>query len=73
MTYKYIYLCVCRSRGFGFVVFKHSSMVDKAQEARPHVIDGRTAETKRATPRGVSIRALLSHTHTHQYTDCTHQ
>jgi len=40
-----------RSRGFGFVAFSHSYMVDEAQKNRPHVIDGRTVDTKRAIPR----------------------
>ena len=40
-----------RSRGFGFVAFSQSYMVDEAQKHRPHVIDGRTVDTKRAIPR----------------------
>ncbi|KAK7593106.1 hypothetical protein V9T40_007858 [Parthenolecanium corni] len=40
-----------RSRGFGFVTYSSSSMVDDAQANRPHVIDGRTVEPKRAIPR----------------------
>lgn len=40
-----------RSRGFGFVTYSSSSMVDDAQAHRPHVIDGRTVEPKRAIPR----------------------
>lgn len=31
-----------RSRGFGFISYSRSSMVDDAQQARPHVIDGRS-------------------------------
>lgn len=30
-------------------------MVDAAQAARPHVVDGREVETKRAVPKGVSF------------------
>jgi len=30
-------------------------MVDDAQKARPHNIDGKTVETKRAMPREVSV------------------
>lgn len=30
-----------RSRGFGFITFKDSSMVDRAQASRPHVVDGK--------------------------------
>ncbi|XP_075148199.1 heterogeneous nuclear ribonucleoprotein A1-like 3 isoform X2 [Haematobia irritans] len=40
-----------RSRGFGFVTFKSTASVDKAQAARPHVVDGRTIDSKRALPR----------------------
>jgi len=40
-----------RSRGFGFVTFKRAQMLDDAQKARPHRIDGIEVETKRAIPR----------------------
>ena len=40
-----------RSRGFGFVTYADSQMVDEAMSQRPHVIDGRTVEPKRAIPR----------------------
>ena len=40
-----------RSRGFGFVAFSQSYMVDEAQKSRPHNIDGRDVDTKRAVPR----------------------
>lgn len=40
-----------KSRGFGFVTYKDSDMVDTAQANRPHIIDERTVETKRAMPR----------------------
>ncbi|XP_023299239.1 ribonucleoprotein RB97D isoform X1 [Lucilia cuprina] len=40
-----------RSRGFGFITFKDSTMVDRAQESRPHVVDGKTVDSKRALPR----------------------
>lgn len=30
-----------RSRGFGFITYSKSSMVDAAQTARPHKIDSR--------------------------------
>ena len=42
-----------RSRGFGFVVFATTAMLDAAQAARPHTIDNREVDTKRAMPRGV--------------------
>lgn len=40
-----------KSRGFGFVTYTNSTMVDELQKARPHKLDGRELETKRATPR----------------------
>jgi len=40
-----------KSRGFGFVTYKDPDMVDAAQASRPHIIDNRTVETKRAMPR----------------------
>jgi len=40
-----------RSRGFGFVTFEKAYMVDNCQKARPHELDGKTIETKRATPK----------------------
>lgn len=43
-----------RSRGFGFITYTKSSMVDAAQQSRPHRVDGREVEPKRAVPREVS-------------------
>ncbi|WAR06207.1 RB87F-like protein [Mya arenaria] len=40
-----------RSRGFGFVTFDQSSAVTDVQGNRPHKIDGKNVETKRATPK----------------------
>merc|ERR1719452_5015 len=40
-----------RSRGFGFVTFADSYMVDEAQKKQPHNIDGRDVDAKRAVPR----------------------
>jgi len=40
-----------RSRGFGFITYSKASMVDDAMTNRPHKIDGREVETKRAVPR----------------------
>lgn len=40
-----------RSRGFGFITYKEPEMVDAAQSHRPHEIDGKTVEAKRAMPR----------------------
>ncbi|KAF8375030.1 hypothetical protein PRIPAC_81459 [Pristionchus pacificus] len=40
-----------RTRGFGFVTYAAKTMVDECQKARPHVIDGKTVDPKRAVPR----------------------
>lgn len=48
-----------RSRGFGFVIYANSSMVDKAQLARPHEVDGREVQSKRAISREVSSWNLI--------------
>ncbi|CAF3570641.1 unnamed protein product [Rotaria socialis] len=40
-----------RSRGFGFVTYASSTMVDSLMAARPHVLDSREIEPKRAVPR----------------------
>ncbi|XP_023298694.2 ribonucleoprotein RB97D isoform X1 [Lucilia cuprina] len=40
-----------RSRGFGFITYTKAYMVDKAQDNRPHIIDGKAVEAKRALPR----------------------
>ncbi|XP_013174130.1 PREDICTED: heterogeneous nuclear ribonucleoprotein A1, A2/B1 homolog isoform X1 [Papilio xuthus] len=40
-----------RSRGFGFITYSKAHMVDDAQNNRPHKIDGRIVEPKRAVPR----------------------
>jgi len=40
-----------KSRGFGFVTYSEPQMVDAVQRDRPHVIDGREVEPKRAVPR----------------------
>ena len=47
---------VGRSRGFGFVTYAKPEMVDEAMANRPHVIDGREVEAKRAIPRDESGR-----------------
>eukprot|EP00092_Neocalanus_flemingeri_P033891 GFUD01036853.1.p1 GENE.GFUD01036853.1~~GFUD01036853.1.p1 ORF type:complete len:786 (+),score=229.36 GFUD01036853.1:50-2359(+) len=41
-----------RSRGFGFITFTNSSGVDNVQMCRPHQLQGKTLETKRALPKG---------------------
>ncbi|XP_033725997.1 heterogeneous nuclear ribonucleoprotein 87F-like isoform X2 [Pecten maximus] len=40
-----------RSRGFGFITYKYTSEVDASQKNRPHKINNRDVETKRAMPR----------------------
>lgn len=45
-----------RSRGFGFVTFSSMNEVDAAMSARPHSIDGRVVEPKRAVAREVMTR-----------------
>lgn len=45
----------CRSRGFGFVTYKKAHMVDDAQRERPHKIDKKEVESKRAMPREVDL------------------
>ncbi|CAF1640412.1 unnamed protein product [Adineta steineri] len=39
------------SRGFGFVTFADSLSVDAVMQARPHTLDNRVVEPKRAVPR----------------------
>jgi len=45
-----------RSRGFGFVTYATAAELDNCQASRPHVIGGKTLETKRATPKRDSGR-----------------
>uniref|UniRef100_A0A8C5MG45 RRM domain-containing protein n=1 Tax=Leptobrachium leishanense TaxID=445787 RepID=A0A8C5MG45_9ANUR len=45
-----------RSRGFGFVTFSCMNEVDCAMSARPHTIDGRVVEPKRAVAREESSK-----------------
>ncbi|CAF1051469.1 unnamed protein product [Brachionus calyciflorus] len=45
-----------KSRGFGFVTYASSSHVDELMKNRPHTIDGRQLEPKRATPKEDSGR-----------------
>ena len=42
-----------RSRGFGFVTYSTVEEVDAAMDARPHKVDGRMVEPKRAVSREV--------------------
>ncbi|XP_072117899.1 heterogeneous nuclear ribonucleoprotein A3 isoform X2 [Mobula birostris] len=45
-----------RSRGFGFVTYSTVSEVDAAMSARPHKVDGRVVEPKRAVSREDSTK-----------------
>lgn len=47
-----------RSRGFGFVTYSSVREVDDAMKARPHKVDGRVVEPKRAVSREVN-KALI--------------
>jgi len=40
-----------RSRGFAFVSFKDRTIVEQFMKDRPHLIDGKKIEPKRAIPR----------------------
>lgn len=42
-----------RSRGFGFVTYSSVDEVDASMSARPHKVDGRVVEPKRAVSREV--------------------
>lgn len=50
-----------RSRGFGFITYAKAHMVDDAQANRPHKVDNRTVEPKRAVPRTVSNKLLKNY------------
>lgn len=49
-----------RSRGFGFITYKAAEMLDEAQANRPHKIDNRELDTKRAMPRNESDETQTS-------------
>ncbi|XP_052812525.1 heterogeneous nuclear ribonucleoprotein A1-like isoform X2 [Mya arenaria] len=40
-----------KSKGFGFITFNNTETIDEIQKNRPHEVDGRKIETKRATPK----------------------
>lgn len=54
-----IIIFLCRSRGFGFITYEKVAMLDECQANRPHKIDGREVETKRAMPREVHAEHVL--------------
>jgi len=43
-----------KSRGFGFITYETAAELDDAQASRPHVVDSRQVEPKRAVPRELS-------------------
>ncbi|XP_073816427.1 ribonucleoprotein RB97D-like [Musca autumnalis] len=45
-----------RSKGFGFVTYKDSASIERAQSVKPHVIDGRNVDSKPALPRSETNR-----------------
>jgi len=54
------------NRGFGFVIYESSEMVDKALASRPHKIDGRTVDAKREETNATTAnrqRAMLRRSH----------
>lgn len=48
-----------RSRGFGFVTYSSVDEVDAAMSARPHKVDGRVVEPKRAVSREVCLSRYI--------------
>ena len=44
-----------RSRGFGFITFATADQAEACFDDRPHTVDGKEVETKRATPREESV------------------
>ncbi|VDP15139.1 unnamed protein product [Soboliphyme baturini] len=49
-----------RSRGFGFVTYAEAEQLDTAMASRPHVIDGKEVEPKRAMPREVCFFCFVA-------------
>ena len=54
---------VSRSRGFGFITYKDADSIDQAQANRPHKVDNREVDTKRAMPREVGTKKKKMHVH----------
>lgn len=46
-----------QSRGFGFITFEKSDSVESVFSSRPHEIDGKTVDVKRAMPRELNTQA----------------
>ena len=49
-----------RSKGFGFVTYETEEEADKCMADRPHSLDGRTIDAKRAVSREESSKARCS-------------
>lgn len=49
-----------RSRGFGFITYQSAEQLDDAQTNRPHTIDNKKLDTKRAMPRDGSEETQAS-------------
>lgn len=49
-----------RSRGFGFITYQSAEQLDDAQTNRPHTIDSKKLDTKRAMPRDGSEETQAS-------------
>ena len=44
-----------KSRGFGFITYDEARCVDAVMDNRPHMLDGRDVEPKRAIPRDQQV------------------
>jgi len=47
-------IVLVRSRGFGFVMYSATESVDDALNSRPHILDGKEVDPKRAVAKEVS-------------------
>ncbi len=56
-----------RSRGFGFVTYAQQTQLEAAMAARPHIIDGKTVDPKRAVPKDVCQSTLSLRVHATVY------
>lgn len=51
-----------QSRGFGFVTFKNSDTVEEVFKTKPHELDGKTVDAKRAMPKDFNTPAAHAKT-----------